>query len=307
MLATISPANSHVDETLATLRYACQARAIVNRARVNESPHNRLIRELTAEVERLRALRKDYERNSLSSSIIQVDESMNDSQEMEKLREKLSETEKKLLEAQLQWEQRFMETKQHQLEELAAAEKRKEELESHVRVFQTLDMNINLSPVRTNFLETVDDMLKECGSDENINWNCNLERIKDLCSEFGMDCQITINGDATATVLNKCTHKQAICSVNRLDSLRSYPDVRKFFDKLQWLSPTKSNQRLSKAEVTSSINQIYQALAVLRPTIDEEDKLRLLFAKVNKSVQSLETALLNSVNKSSQKNVTFNV
>jgi len=44
MLATISPANIHVDETLATLRYAGQARTIVNRVRVNEDPHDRLIR-----------------------------------------------------------------------------------------------------------------------------------------------------------------------------------------------------------------------------------------------------------------------
>jgi hypothetical protein len=44
MLATISPANIHLDETLATLRYAGQARTIVNRVRVNEDPHDRLIR-----------------------------------------------------------------------------------------------------------------------------------------------------------------------------------------------------------------------------------------------------------------------
>lgn len=306
MLATVSPANSHVDETLSTLRYACQARAIINRARINESPHSRLIRELTAEVERLRALRKDYERNSLSS-IIHVDDSINDSQEMEKLREKLLETEKQLSEAQLKWEQRFMETKQLQLKELAAAEKRKEELESHVRVFQTLDMNINLSPVRTNFLETVDGMLRQSESNENINWNCNLEQIRNMFSEFGLDVQITLNDDATVTVLNKNTYKQAVCSVNKLESLTFYPDIHNFFEKLQWVSP-KKNRKLSKSEVVSSINQIYQALAVLRPTLDdEEDKLRLLFAKVNKSVQSLETALLNSVNKSNQKNVTFNV
>jgi hypothetical protein len=44
MLATISPANIHLDETLATLRYAGQARTIVNRVRVNEGPRDRLIR-----------------------------------------------------------------------------------------------------------------------------------------------------------------------------------------------------------------------------------------------------------------------
>ncbi|XP_011156541.2 kinesin-like protein KIF14 isoform X2 [Solenopsis invicta] len=62
MLGTVSPANIHVDETLATLRYACQARAIVNRIRINEDPHDRLIRELKAEVLRLRAVRQGYEK-----------------------------------------------------------------------------------------------------------------------------------------------------------------------------------------------------------------------------------------------------
>lgn len=44
MLATISPANIHLDETLATLRYACQARSIVNRVHKNEDANERVIR-----------------------------------------------------------------------------------------------------------------------------------------------------------------------------------------------------------------------------------------------------------------------
>ncbi|XP_071440096.1 kinesin-like protein KIF14 [Hetaerina americana] len=61
MLATVSPASVHVEETLSTLRYATQAASIVNRVRVNEGHHDRLIRELRAEIERLRALRLDCE------------------------------------------------------------------------------------------------------------------------------------------------------------------------------------------------------------------------------------------------------
>lgn len=44
MLATISPANVHIEETLSTLRYANQARNIVNVVRVNEDPKAKLIR-----------------------------------------------------------------------------------------------------------------------------------------------------------------------------------------------------------------------------------------------------------------------
>ena len=48
MLATISPSNHHQDETLSTLRYAKQARSIMNQARVNEDPKARLIRGKTS-------------------------------------------------------------------------------------------------------------------------------------------------------------------------------------------------------------------------------------------------------------------
>lgn len=44
MIATISPANQHIEETLSTLRYAQTARSIVNIARVNEDPKAKLIR-----------------------------------------------------------------------------------------------------------------------------------------------------------------------------------------------------------------------------------------------------------------------
>lgn len=68
MLATITPASCHLEETLSTLRYASQARNIVNRVRINEDPNDRLIRELRAEVEALRALRQEYHRQSLVKS-----------------------------------------------------------------------------------------------------------------------------------------------------------------------------------------------------------------------------------------------
>jgi len=44
MIATISPADLHHDESLSTLRYAQQARTIINVARINEDPNARIIR-----------------------------------------------------------------------------------------------------------------------------------------------------------------------------------------------------------------------------------------------------------------------
>nr|CAD7601970.1 unnamed protein product [Timema genevievae] len=59
MLATISPASTHMEVTLATLKYACRARTVINTPRVNESVHDRIIRGLSEEVAQLRALREE--------------------------------------------------------------------------------------------------------------------------------------------------------------------------------------------------------------------------------------------------------
>lgn len=54
MIATISPAADNYEETLSTLRYADRAKRIVNHAVVNEDPNARVIRELREEVEKLK-------------------------------------------------------------------------------------------------------------------------------------------------------------------------------------------------------------------------------------------------------------
>lgn len=54
MICAISPARDNIEETLSTLRYAEQAKRIKLNAKVNESETDKLIRELTAENERLK-------------------------------------------------------------------------------------------------------------------------------------------------------------------------------------------------------------------------------------------------------------
>ncbi|KAK5853804.1 hypothetical protein PBY51_014930 [Eleginops maclovinus] len=56
MIATISPADVNYLETLSTLRYASRAKNIVNSPTVNEDENVKVIRELRAEVSRLRGL-----------------------------------------------------------------------------------------------------------------------------------------------------------------------------------------------------------------------------------------------------------
>lgn len=56
MIATISPAEVNHSETLSTLRYANRAKNIINKPTINEDVNVKLIRELRAEIERLRTV-----------------------------------------------------------------------------------------------------------------------------------------------------------------------------------------------------------------------------------------------------------
>ena len=44
MIATISPSSQNTEETLSTLRYACQARKIINRNHINEDAATKMVR-----------------------------------------------------------------------------------------------------------------------------------------------------------------------------------------------------------------------------------------------------------------------
>ena len=59
MLAALSPASVNFEETLSTLIYANQVKAIKNKAKVNESAQDKLIRELQAENEKLKNLAEE--------------------------------------------------------------------------------------------------------------------------------------------------------------------------------------------------------------------------------------------------------
>lgn len=54
MIATISPADCNYGETLSTLRYANRAKNIINKPTINEDANVKLIRELRAEIEKLK-------------------------------------------------------------------------------------------------------------------------------------------------------------------------------------------------------------------------------------------------------------
>lgn len=55
-ILAISPADINYAETLSTLRYANRAKNIINKPTVNEDANVKLIRELKAEIDRLKAM-----------------------------------------------------------------------------------------------------------------------------------------------------------------------------------------------------------------------------------------------------------
>lgn len=56
MICALSPASINYEETLSTLRYADRAKKIQNKAIINESPQEKMIRELREENEKLKKL-----------------------------------------------------------------------------------------------------------------------------------------------------------------------------------------------------------------------------------------------------------
>ncbi|KAG7327749.1 hypothetical protein KOW79_009355 [Hemibagrus wyckioides] len=100
MIATLSPATSNMDESLSTLRYAQQARLIINIAKVNEDTNAKLIRELKAEVEKLRAAQ-------MSSQGIDPEKMRQFQQEIFALKTQLSQQEREMAEVHRTWKEKL--------------------------------------------------------------------------------------------------------------------------------------------------------------------------------------------------------
>ncbi|XP_072516112.1 kinesin-like protein KIF14 isoform X1 [Salminus brasiliensis] len=110
MIATLSPAASNVDESLSTLRYAQQARLIINVAKVNEDTNAKLIRELKAEVEKLRAAQ-------MSSQGIDPEKMRQFQQEVTALKSQLSRQEREMAEVHRTWKEKLEQAEWRKREE----------------------------------------------------------------------------------------------------------------------------------------------------------------------------------------------
>ncbi|XP_037626927.1 kinesin-like protein KIF14 [Sebastes umbrosus] len=116
MIATLSPAGSNVEESLSTLRYAQQARTIINVAKVNEDTSAKLIRELKAEVEKLRSAQ-------MSSQGIEPERVRMFQQEVAGLRNKLCQQEREMVEANRAWREKLEQAEIRKREETKELQK----------------------------------------------------------------------------------------------------------------------------------------------------------------------------------------
>lgn len=113
MIATVSPASTQSEETLSTLRYAKQARSIINVAKVNEDPNARLIRELRTEIEKLKSMGLSVRGRRQSD-----EERKKKNEEVDGLKERLADSQKRMMEMEEAWKERMREeeTKRRDLE-----------------------------------------------------------------------------------------------------------------------------------------------------------------------------------------------
>ncbi|KAM6397764.1 kinesin-like protein KIF14 isoform 2-T2 [Pluvialis apricaria] len=116
MIATVSPAASSTEETLSTLRYAKQACSIFNIAKVNEDVNAKLIRELKAEIEKLKAAQK----SALNTDPEKYRRYL---QEITSLRVKLYQQEKDMTEMQRAWKEKFDQAEKRKLEDIKELQK----------------------------------------------------------------------------------------------------------------------------------------------------------------------------------------
>lgn len=90
MIATISPSGSNYNETLSTLRYASNAKQIVNTVKINEDPNDKIIRVLRCEIDILRKKLTTKRESGIfnSSEIRQLSDEIKQREELMKEKEK---------------------------------------------------------------------------------------------------------------------------------------------------------------------------------------------------------------------------
>lgn len=118
MIATISPSDINYNETLNTLKYASTAKKIVNKAKVNEDPNDRIVRVLREEIDDLKNKLNNMESKPKSKdpAINNKDmaELLKTKQKLHELQDELQEREEALRNKEKTWEEKLKKSKEFQ-------------------------------------------------------------------------------------------------------------------------------------------------------------------------------------------------
>jgi len=140
LVAALSPADINYDETMSTLRFADRAKSIKTKAVVNESPTDKLIRELREEIE---ALRKGGAK--IQKGGVKVSEE--DQERIDEMREQLAANEIEMKKMKQSWEEN-MANREAQAAARVDAERQKAEMKKTTPHF----WNLNEDPVLTGMI-----------------------------------------------------------------------------------------------------------------------------------------------------------
>ena len=113
MICAISPAASNYEESLSTLRYADRAKKIVNKAVINESIQDKIIRELRTENEALKKALLDAARKG-NGMINLADLGLGNAEDIV---EEMDHTDKQINDMEKTWEERLAEQRAKDEEE----------------------------------------------------------------------------------------------------------------------------------------------------------------------------------------------
>jgi len=120
MLATISPSSLNYNESLSTLRFASNAKQIVNTVKINEDPNDKLIRTLQDEVAKLKAM--------LSTGSLLTSKRFELQDDLEQKELFLNMKEKSWVQKQIESDQLISEIKQQHKDEIAKMQEETEHI-----------------------------------------------------------------------------------------------------------------------------------------------------------------------------------
>ena len=113
MICAISPASINYEESLSTLRYADRAKKIQNKAIVNESEHDKMVRLLKEENDNLKKLLEDLQKNILGQK-----NNINENKAYKELKEQYEANELMMVDMEKTFNEKLEEAKKEQKERI---------------------------------------------------------------------------------------------------------------------------------------------------------------------------------------------